>query len=102
MKYEIEIADNGGVVVKEASGGVLAAFAGIVSAASWIGKRHTTGKAGNGWLPHNGGPCPVHAPWTKVEARFRSADTECGYASEYKWSHIGSFDDIIAYRVVSS
>lgn len=58
-----------------------------------------------GWLEHNGGPCPV-APKDIVTPLYRlSADPTKGVRIEWAtcagflvWEHDGEDDDIIAYK----
>lgn len=59
----------------------------------------------NGFIAHTGGGCPVD-PSTPVRLEYRgAADPEKGIripfaaAGRMDWSHDGSADDIIAYRV---
>lgn len=52
-----------------------------------------------GFIPHDGGPCPVDGGHPTV--MFRDGRTHrfrLIRASEPYWSHIGDPDDIIAYR----
>lgn len=55
----------------------------------------------DGWIEWKGGACPV-APETPVQIKIRSSITTAGHleAREYRWSHIGSDGDIVAYRVL--
>ena len=56
--------------------------------------------AEDGWIPWNGGNCPVDGD-CDVIVRFRdeSDKPECP-AKYYAWHHDGAYDDIIAYKVV--
>ena len=75
-----------------------------------VGQETTPQPADDGWIPWNGGDCPVEVG-TRVDAKFR--DGEKAYnvlAGDYAedpdsrsatdWSHIESDYDIVAYRVV--
>lgn len=60
----------------------------------------------NGWVTHDGGPCPVDGDII-VEPQYRGdEDREKGIrismtnACHLAWWHDGEDDDIIAYRVV--
>ena len=57
--------------------------------------------ADDGWIPWNGGDCPVTVG-TRVDAKFR--DGARAYynipSGDCDWSHMESDYDIIAYRVV--
>ena len=66
--------------------------------------------ADDGWIPWNGGDCPVEVS-TRVDAKFRDGEkvynVPAGYCAEdpdsriaLDWSHMESDYDIIAYRVV--
>jgi hypothetical protein len=53
----------------------------------------------DGWVEHDGGPCPVH--WTLgVEYIMRGHDaiSKTKRARNRDWSHTGAAHDIIAYR----
>ena len=50
------------------------------------------------WIEWPGGECPL-APYQKPEVRYRSGGETELQASAARWSHIGAWDDIIAYRV---
>lgn len=56
-----------------------------------------------GWLPHDGGPCPVHAestPGVMLRSGAWREPKACFSAGDYKWEH-DSFNpryDIIAYK----
>lgn len=52
--------------------------------------------ADDGWIPWEGGDCPVK-PEAWVEVKWRSSE-DIGVV--FSWSHQGGFGDIIAYRVV--
>lgn len=56
----------------------------------------------DGWVPHDGGPCPVN-PGTKVDVKFRNGaySSKCDEAQHWYWRHDCSDCDIIAYKVVS-
>lgn len=58
----------------------------------------------DGWIEHNGGPCPLN-PESWVAVRYRGkADPSKGvlrthcFAGMFAWHHDGAEDDIIAYR----
>ena len=56
----------------------------------------------NGWIPWNGGRCPVSGD-TLVEARFRKGATAAtAPACEWEWELSSEFpeSDIVAYRVI--
>lgn len=56
-------------------------------------------KLPDGWIEHDGGPCPV-ADHAIVDALLR--DGQCGEnrcADTLFWEHDGRRDDIVAYRV---
>ena len=61
--------------------------------------------ADDGWIPWEGGECPV-AHSTTVDVRLRSQGEGCDVASNWRWYHetrgnpILKETDIIAYRVV--
>ena len=61
--------------------------------------------ADNGWIPWEGGDCPV-AHSTIVDVRLRSQGEGCDVASNWRWCHVTQGNsilegtDIIAYRVV--
>lgn len=56
-------------------------------------------QAENGFIPWNGGECPVPDS-TKIEAKLRCGDLERDIAEWFDWSVSGDQGDIIAYRVV--
>jgi len=51
----------------------------------------------NGWIDHDGGPCPVDGE-TEVQVVLRSYSRS---AKEFRWGHLNSVTDIVAYRVVT-
>ena len=58
----------------------------------------------DGWIEHDGGPCPVE-PNIWLAVKFRGeADPEKGVLRThgcshiFAWNHDGAEDDIIAYR----
>lgn len=53
----------------------------------------------DGWIKHDGGPCPVE-PQTIVEVRERdgSVTQPRWTASDFEWDHNGSGSDILFYR----
>lgn len=55
----------------------------------------------DGWIEWKGGACPVGSE-TPVYIKMRSGITRAGSleARRYRWSHIGSDGDIVAYRVL--
>lgn len=57
----------------------------------------------NHWYGWNGGECPVH-PETRVELRFFGRETNKfetdAPADEFRWDHMGTDGDIIAFRIV--
>ena len=61
--------------------------------------------ADDGWIPWEGGDCPV-AHSTTVDVRLRSQGEGCDVASNWRWLHetrgnsILKGTDIVAYRVV--
>jgi len=50
-----------------------------------------------GWLRHDGGPCPV-AEESTVKVKLRSGDIGTMKGYELYWEHDGRTDDIIAYK----
>jgi hypothetical protein len=52
-----------------------------------------------GWLPWEGGECPVPRP--KVEIQYRDGGHDTGDPGWFEWDHHRSRDDIIAYRIIS-
>lgn len=56
-------------------------------------------KPDDGWIEWHGGECPVDAG-TTVEVKMLSGETDVRPAYQYRWNHVGYFNDIIAYRVV--
>lgn len=50
------------------------------------------------WIPWSGGPRPVERD-TIVEVKLRDAPNP-DRAEEWSWRHLGSSEDIVAYRVV--
>ena len=56
--------------------------------------------AEDGWIPWEGGDCPVGGN-CDVTVRFRDeSDAPPCPARFYEWCHDGAYDDIIAYKVV--
>jgi len=56
----------------------------------------------DGWIPWNGGECPV-APLSLVKIRFRDGecdDNGCRIAGHLRWEHIDTPSDIVAFKVV--
>ena len=53
----------------------------------------------NDWIEWKGGECPVPAD-TVVNVRFRNGRESMSDACNWCWSHGGSSEDIVAYRVV--
>ncbi len=55
----------------------------------------------DGWIPWNGGECPVQKD-ALVSVRFLCGDTHYTpeIAGSYEWFHFGSGGDIIAYKVL--
>lgn len=55
----------------------------------------------DGWIPWNGGECPVK-DYTPVFVRFRSGAENCDsdFAYLWRWSHVRDNSDIITYKVV--
>lgn len=52
-----------------------------------------------GWIVWNGGDCPT--PLCEViDVRWRAGGTMTVIAGEHIWTHDGTFDDIIAYRII--
>ena len=48
------------------------------------------------WVRWDGGE---NCPYTgMVEITFRNGDTECDHSTSFRWGHIGSLGDIIAWR----
>ena len=70
-----------------------------------IAKAEATQSADDGWIPWEGGDCPVEVG-TRVDVRYRDGWEGDGLASKWRWHHATqeSSDvkglDIIAYRVV--
>lgn len=71
-----------------------------------------TGREEKGWIPWEGGECPV-GPHVEVEVRFRDAAEIAGFSAGFwagnggggsdpdYWQHEGDDEsDIIAYRIV--
>ena len=64
-----------------------------------------TEPADDGWIPWEGGDCPV-AHGTVVDVRFRDGWEGDGLASKWRWHHATQENsdvkelDIVAYRVV--
>ena len=57
----------------------------------------------NGWIDWHGGECPVDSD-AIVEVKFRKPcplHFSNDRAGDFAWSHTGSIDDIIAYRLVN-
>lgn len=57
-----------------------------------------------GWIEHDGGPCPV-AMHIEITPLYRDKEDPrkgmrrpFGYAGAFDWAHDGEDDDIIAYR----
>lgn len=50
------------------------------------------------WLEWKGGSCPV-PEYEKPEIRYRSGGTTESQANLIRWSHTGTWDDVVAYRV---
>lgn len=66
--------------------------------------------SGDGWIKWEGGECPVSRK-TTIEVIYRDGlgpetgapnllEAVKGRADEWRWSHSGSGNDIVAYRVV--
>lgn len=54
----------------------------------------------DGWIPWNGGNCPVEGD-VLVEVKFRDGTiNEIEEARQWKWNHLGGESDIVAYRIV--
>lgn len=51
------------------------------------------------WIEWNGGKCPVPGD-TVVQVKLRDNLKGTNHACRYRWTRIGNYDDIIAYRVV--
>ena len=51
----------------------------------------------DGWLPHNGGPCPV-ADDVYLTIQLRNGDVGVNVARYVNWKHYGERYDIIAYK----
>ena len=70
-----------------------------------IAKAEATQSADDGWIPWEGGECPV-AHSTIVDVRLRLGCDGCAVASNWRWCHetrgnpILKETDIVAYRVV--
>lgn len=75
-----------------------------------VGQETTPQPADDGWIPWNGGDCPVEVG-TRVDAKYRDGETAYNIPAEYcaeypcsgsalDWSHMENDYDIIAYRVV--
>jgi hypothetical protein len=60
-----------------------------------------TASEADGWIPWEGGECPVEYR-TAVDVIFRNGDgAEFKWpAGGHRWGHTGMFTDIIAYKVV--
>ena len=105
MKYEIEIAPNGGVVVRDDSYNLVGAFGYIEDMAVWLvdqAESDATVAADEGWIEHDGSGRPID-PEVMVYARTRSgAILPLKNAGHWRWNNAASPSDIIAYRVVSS
>lgn len=55
--------------------------------------------ADDGWIEWAGGECPAQS-CEIVDVRWRAGGTMTVIAGNHIWTHDGTFDDIIAYRVV--
>jgi hypothetical protein len=54
----------------------------------------------DGWIEWEGGKCPV-PPMEEVKIRFRDGRERTIYRADYfRWDHLGSDADIIAYKVI--
>lgn len=51
------------------------------------------------WIEWNGGKCPVQ-PSKSVEVKFRNGEICSDKTSSWRWSHIDSAYDIVAYRLI--
>ena len=75
--------------------------------AKYRGKKPAPQPSDDGWIPWEGGDCPV-AHGTVVDVRFRDGWEGDGLASKWRWHHATQENsdvkelDIIAYRVVKS
>lgn len=51
-----------------------------------------------GWLPHNGGPCPVDED-SFPQVLTRSGEQDCERASDQQWEWTGEYpvDEVVAY-----
>lgn len=56
-----------------------------------------------GWVPHNGGECPINDDWTAIDIMLRNGrvfDRE--QRGTWVWRHDGKEDDIAAYRIIEA
>lgn len=68
--------------------------------AGYLAAGNTYPEDDDGWIKHDGGPCPV-GDEAKVDIRFRGGDVNLGEnAHQWGWRHIHDEYDIIAYRIV--
>ena len=69
-------------------------------------EEQTFGPLEDGWIEWRGGVCPVD-PGAEVRVRLRGGRLDTGPAGvaggalPRRWSHIGGYGDIVAYKVVS-
>lgn len=54
---------------------------------------------GEGWIEWGGGECPTSL-CEVIDVRWRAGGTMTVIAGEHIWTHDGTFDDIIAYRII--
>lgn len=64
-----------------------------------------SGELPPGWLPHDGGACPLD-PGVWIAVKFRGEADPAkgvlrthGYSHVFAWRHDGAEDDIIAYKL---
>jgi len=64
----------------------------------------TAEQSADGWIEHDGGPCPENADAIIIPLYRSDADPTkgirrtYGMAWQFVWQHDGADDDIIAYR----
>lgn len=83
--------------LKDNPAGFMLWMAGYLAA----GNTYPEEKDDDGWIKHDGGPCPVRGD-VKVSVKFRRGesadDSRC--AGYWFWGHNNADYDIIAYRIV--
>ena len=62
-------------------------------------RQQVAAPADDGWIEWAGGECPTRL-CEVIDVRWRAGGTMTVIAGEHVWVHDGTFEDIIAYRVV--